>query len=170
MTGPLRPSSASDLSVKILTCHKESNGTYGARRFTSELGEVGDAVSHYTVWARMKELGKEGISLWSFEVTTTGPDPTASYPPYLVEGQFDRGTLNAVVSSDTTYLKIGDGFAYLCAIRDEHSGRELGFSDAEHMRTEIVTVALARRSLSATGPSPVRYCAWTLKMWVPVGP
>ncbi|WP_163709666.1 DDE-type integrase/transposase/recombinase [Mycobacterium bourgelatii] len=47
-------------------------------------------------------------------------------------------------SSDITYLCCGDGDMFLCAIRDEHSRRALGWAVDDHMRTELVTLAVER--------------------------
>jgi transposase InsO family protein len=108
-----------------------------------ELHETGDMVSHNTVAAHMRSLRIVGVSPRLFKVTTV-QDPSATYPLDLAQRHFKQETLDALWSSDITYMTIGSGDASLCAIRDECSSRVLGYSVQDHMRTEIVLEALGQ--------------------------
>ena len=141
-----------DLDAKIINFHKSSNGTYGAPRITLDLHEAGERGSHNTVAARMARLGIVGVSPRLFKVTTS-PDPAATFPDDLVQREFHPDRIDELWTSDITYLSVGDGEAYLCAIRDEGSSRVLGFSVADHMRTEIVLEALEQSVVTRFGQS-----------------
>jgi transposase InsO family protein len=131
-----------DLEVKISDIRKESKAVYGSPRITAEPRDLGEAVSEKTVAKIMQSRGMVGISPRTFKVGTNVVDPFASFPDDLVARQFDQGRLDAVWTSDITYLTCGEGDMYLCAIKDEHSKKVLGWLIPDYMRTELVIDAL----------------------------
>jgi len=131
-----------DLAVKIVQAHGDSDGTYGSPRITAELRDRGEVVSTKTVARVMAGIGIEGISPRTFKVRTTVADPRVSFPPDLVDRRFDRGRPDAVWLTDITYLSCGEGEMFLCAIRDGHSRKVLGYSVADHIGAGMVAIAI----------------------------
>src|SRR5215208_5062180 len=53
------------------------------------------------------------------------------------------GELDRVWTSDITYLRTGQGWLYLCAVRDGCSRRAIGWAIDEHLHTDLVESALS---------------------------
>jgi putative transposase len=74
---------------------------------------------------------------------TTQRDPRAEPAPDLVQRTFAAQAPNQLWIADITYVPTQmDGFLYLAVLLDVFSRRVVGWSMAEHLRTELVVNAL----------------------------
>jgi len=89
-------------------------------------------VSAKTVATLMRHAGIVGISPRGFMPVTTQAGPNPHPVADLVQRRFDQGQLNRVWTSDITYLGTGEGWLYLCAIRDGCSRRVVGWAIEDH--------------------------------------
>lgn len=131
------------LAARIKTVHTESDGAYGAPRVTVELRETGPApVNRKRIARVMRKFGIVGTHLRR-RVRTTVPEPSATPVPDLFRRDFTAPAPNTKYMGDITYLPVGDGeFLYLATVLDCFSRRVVGWSIADHMRTELVADAL----------------------------
>jgi putative transposase len=119
-------------------------GVNGAPRILADLRDAGEVVSRKTVAKLMRSNAIRGISPRPWRPVTTIADATPHTIPDLVQRQFDRGELNRVWTSDITYLATGEGWLYLCAVRDGCSRRVIGYAFADTLHTDVVETALRR--------------------------
>ena len=122
-----------------------TNRAYGAPRITAELNdgaEPGQRVNHKRVARVMAEHGIAGIRLRR-RVRTTVPEPADEQVADLLERDFTAPAPNVKYVGDITYLPCADGQnLYLATVIDCFSRRLVGWSIADHMRTELVADAL----------------------------
>ncbi|MGW7201267.1 IS3 family transposase [Streptomyces chryseus] len=131
------------LAVRIRVVHRESDGTYGAPRITAELRETGERVNHKKVARVMRSIDLAGVRLRRRHRTTVA-DPATVKAPDLIGRDFTAAAVNTKYVGDITYLPLDGGkFRYLATVIDLASRRLTGWAIAGHMRTELVTDALA---------------------------
>jgi len=85
--------------------------------------------------------------------TTTIRVPGVRVADDLVERQFRPTAPNVLWVADITYLRTWEGWLYLAAVQDAYSRRIVGWSMADHMRTELVLDAL-QMAVRRRRPSP----------------
>lgn len=131
------------LAARIRTVHRESDGTYGVPRITAELREAGERVNHKRIARVMRGAGLAGVRLRRRHRTTVA-DPAAVKAPDLIGRDFNASKPNTKYVGDITYLPLSGGkFLYLATVIDLASRRLAGWAIADHMRTDLVTDALA---------------------------
>jgi putative transposase len=130
------------LTEKIKEIHTGSAGTYGVRRIHAELRlEHGIRVGRTRVERLMKDAGISGL-LPRKRRRTTVRLPGVRVAPDLVERDFRPEGPNQTWSADITYVSTWEGFLYLAHVQDLFSRLIVGWSMADHLRSELVVDAL----------------------------
>jgi putative transposase len=141
-----RPPSARERSdavllEKIEAIHRRSRETYGAPRIHAELAFEGVRVGKKRVARLMRVAGLRGVSRRR-RVRTTWRNPAQRPAPDLVERNFTAPDPDRLWVADITYIPTWTGFLYLAVVIDAFSRRIVGWSMANHLRTQLVLDAL----------------------------
>lgn len=129
------------LVAAIRAIHDEFDGTYGEPRKNPELRDRGWEVNHKRVERLMRTHGIVGVHKPPRVRTTIRAEEQPPVPD-LVGRLFDPGEPDVAWVGDITYIPTGEGWLYLSSVLDLGSRRWLGYSMADHMRTELVADAL----------------------------
>ena len=141
------------LGGQIREIHARSRGTYGAPRVHAELRlGLNIHVGRKRVARLMREQGLQGVHRRR-RVGLTRRDPQAMPAPDLVERDFTPTEPDRLWVADITQQRTGEGWWYLAVVLDAFSRRIVGWSMADHLRTELVLDALDM-AISQRDPAP----------------
>ena len=136
------------LAGKIHGFFTAPKGRYGYRRIHADLAAEGTPCSPELV---RQIMGRENLvpcqpRPWR---VTTQPNPDAPDAiPDLVKRDFTADRPGVKFVGDITYIHTWQGFIYLATVIDCYSKKVVGWSIADHMRTDLVAAAL--RNAAAT--------------------
>lgn len=131
------------LTETICEVWRQSRGTYGSPRVWDELrlGQ-GISVSRKRVERLMRQAGIEGIYRRRHRHGTTRRDAHAIPSDDLVKRQFHPDGPDRLWVADITEHPTREGKVYVAVVIDAWSRRVIGWSIADHLRTELVVDAL----------------------------
>jgi transposase InsO family protein len=142
-----RPQSATaarreTLLARIRHYFEESEGTYGYRRIHADLTAEQTQCSLELVRQLMRQEGLVACQPRPFRVTTEADVMAAANMPDLLTRDFTAERPGVKFVGDITYIHTWQGFIYLATVIDCYSKKVVGWSIADHMRTELVADAL----------------------------
>jgi putative transposase len=151
-TGPCeRERTDAELTETIREIHRDLHGNPGVRRVRAELIARGVRVAAKRVWHLMKTAGLRGRHPRAWKKTTVaGQRPIDA--PDLIEQNFTAEQPNTRWCGDITYIQTVEGWVYTATVIDLHSRKVVGYAVADHLRTSLVTEALAAALMTRKPP------------------
>jgi len=130
------------LLQQVRTVHVSSRQIYGAPRIHAQLWANGARHGRKRIARLMREAGLVGACHRHGGPTTTQRDKEARPAPDLVDRDFTVQARNQLWVADITFVPTSSGFLYLAVVLDAWSRKIVGWSMANHLRTELVLDAL----------------------------
>ena len=130
------------LTTRVRHFFEAPDGTYGYRRIHADLADEDTECSPDLVRQIMGDQGLVACQPRPFRVTTQSDAQAAAAMPDLVTRDFTADCPGIKFVGDITYIHTWQGFIYLATVIDCYSKKVVGWSIADHMRTELVADAL----------------------------
>jgi putative transposase len=141
------------LSTRIAELFKLRREVYGSPRIWADLVlDDGERIGRKRVERLMRQAGLSAVMEKKWRSTTVRV-PGVRVADDLLDRQFAAQAPNRCWVADITYLRTWEGWLYLVAVQDLYSRRIVGWSMADHMRSEIVVDALGM-ALAHRRPAP----------------
>lgn len=130
-----------ELDQQIRTIFMAHHRRYGVIRIFKDLKEQGWKVTQKKVSERMRVMGLVAKGHKRF-VKTTDSNHNRYVAANLLRQTFSASDANEKYVTDITYIPTQEGWMYLCVVIDLYSRMVVGWSMANHMRSELVCDAL----------------------------
>jgi putative transposase len=152
------PSPRAQANEKLLThirkIHRASDGVMGAPRIWEELQYAGIPCGQNRVARLMQRQGIQGIpqkKRWRKKGSGTRPDGIINH----LERNFQADEPNTKWVTDITFIETVEGWLYLSAVKDLHSGIIVGWSMSHRQTRELVLQAVLMALWQREDRSPV---------------
>lgn len=126
---------------KVREIHEQSKGSYGSRRMSKRLRELGYDVGRHRARSLMNKAKLSYRRRKKYRRTT---DSKHNFPvaENLLERNFTANAANTVWCSDITYLWTMEGWLYLAVVMDLYSRKIVGWASSSSLKTSLVKEAL----------------------------
>ena len=138
------------LRPKVVEAFETGRGTYGSPRVRDELVDQGFKIGRKRVARLMREMRLQGVTPRKFRVTTNS-DHGHPVAKNLIDRDFAASQPNEKWVTDITYIWTAEGWLYLATVMDLYSRRIVGWSMADHLKTDLCLEALRMAICQRTG-------------------
>jgi putative transposase len=142
-----------ELAAKVRSVHEANRRVYGSPRVCAALVASGERVCENTVAKVMREQQIRARTSRKLAPRTTDSRHGQPVAANVLDRQFDATLPDQKWAADITYVPTDQGWLYLAGVIDLCSRKIVGWSMAEHMRTDLVANAL-QMAITRRDPAP----------------